>query len=137
MTNYPIQQTIAEEAYLVREVSLPIYESKGWLKFLGILSIIGGAIQALSLFGIVVAWLPIWMGVVLYQAASNIEAAHSSGQRSAVIAALNNLKTYFIINGILLLIGIVLVVLFICLGIVLPLVFGLSILPFLDPSYYY
>ena len=32
---------------------------KGWLKFLGILTIIAGALQVLTIVGIVFAWLPI------------------------------------------------------------------------------
>ncbi|MFO7651171.1 MAG: DUF5362 family protein, partial [bacterium] len=42
----------------------------GWLKFFGIVTIIAGALNALSLVGILWAWLPIWLGVLLVQAGS-------------------------------------------------------------------
>ena len=42
----------------------------GWMKFIGIMTIIGGCFQALTIFGLVIAWLPIWMGVVLTKAGS-------------------------------------------------------------------
>jgi hypothetical protein len=47
---------------LIQVLSMPIYQARGWLKFLGVLSFIGGIFQALSIVGIVIAWLPIWMG---------------------------------------------------------------------------
>ncbi len=40
------------------------------MKFMGIMTIIGGGLQALSIVGLLVAWLPIWMGVVLTKAGS-------------------------------------------------------------------
>ncbi|NIW79677.1 MAG: hypothetical protein GWN16_09545, partial [Calditrichae bacterium] len=39
-----------------------------WLKFLGIVSIISGAVVAITIVGIIIAWLPIWLGVLLFQA---------------------------------------------------------------------
>jgi hypothetical protein len=59
------------DALAVRELSVPLFQAKGWLKFLGILSIIGGVFQALTIVGIIYAWIPIWSGVLLHQAGSN------------------------------------------------------------------
>jgi hypothetical protein len=67
---------------MVRELSNPIYQARGWLKFLGVLSIIGGIVQALSIVGIIIAWLPIWMGVLMFQAGSSIDAAGQGGINS-------------------------------------------------------
>ena len=47
---------------------VPAYESKGWLKLLGAVAIIIGGIHALSIIGIVIAWLYIWVGILLWQA---------------------------------------------------------------------
>jgi hypothetical protein len=34
----------------------------GWMKFLGVVSILEGALAVLTLWGILFAWLPIWPG---------------------------------------------------------------------------
>lgn len=96
-----------DPAATIREVGFPIYQSKGWLKFLGILSIIQGIMVALTIIGIIIAWLPIWIGVVLYQSATTVEAAHVSGDKLMLFRALDKLKLYFTIQGIMTLIGIV------------------------------
>jgi hypothetical protein len=73
-TPYIVQPVPApQDNRMVQELSVPIYQARGWLKFLGVLSIMSGVGQALSLVGILVAWLPIWMGVLMFQAGSNIE----------------------------------------------------------------
>jgi hypothetical protein len=100
------------EENTVREVSLPLYGSKGWIKFLGILMIIYGVLVALSIVGIIIAWLPIWLGVLLSKTANNIERAHLSGDKMAMIKAQNSLNTYFTVYGVLALIGIILTGLF-------------------------
>ena len=91
----------------VRELGLPLYQSKGWLKFLGILSILQGILAAVTIFGIIVAWLPIWIGVLLYQSASAIETAHVTGNQTMLTQALSKLKLYFTIQGIMTLIGLI------------------------------
>ena len=101
------------ETQLVRELSLPLYQGKGWMQFLGVLSIIAGALQALTIIGIVVAWLPIWMGILLYQSASAIDEARESGRKDAMLNSLGRIKTYFTIMGVLTLIWIVLGIIFV------------------------
>ena len=92
---------------LVREVSAPLFAAKGWMKFLGVLMIIYGIITALTIVGIIICWLPIWIGVLLFQAAASAEAAQAGGNKMELYAALSKLKTYFTIYGVLALIGIV------------------------------
>ncbi len=38
----------------VQQLSLPIFQARGWLKFLGVISIISGVGSALSIVGILV-----------------------------------------------------------------------------------
>lgn len=101
------------ESDFVREAALPLYQSRGWLKFVGIMMILGGIPSALALVGII----PIWQGVLLLQAASSIETAANTGQRYAFNSAMSNIKTFFIVNGILMLVGIVVGLLMACLWI--------------------
>ena len=100
------------EENTVREVSLPLYGSKGWVKFLGVLMIIYGVLVALSIVGIIIAWLPIWLGILLVKTADSMQQAHLAGDKMAMIKAQNSLSTYFTVYGVLALIGILLVVLF-------------------------
>ncbi|HDO26608.1 MAG TPA: hypothetical protein ENH02_00685 [Bacteroidetes bacterium] len=104
------------ESNVIKEVSLPLFSSKGWIKLIGILMIIYGVFAALTLVGILVAWLPIWLGVLLMKVASAMEQARVTGNKELLIKAQNNLSTYFTIYGVLALIGIILAVVFIIVG---------------------
>ena len=95
------------EKNLVHEISNPIYQSKSWIKFLGILMLIYGIFVALSIVGIIIAWLPIWLGILLMQVASRIEQAQQMGDKVALIKAQNSLSTYFTVYGVLALIGLI------------------------------
>jgi hypothetical protein len=92
----------------IQDLSQPLASGKGWMKFVGIVFIIQGALTALTLVGIIIAWLPIWIGVLVMQSASAIERAQLSGDAVALKEALAKLRTYFVIQGVLMLVGIAL-----------------------------
>jgi hypothetical protein len=92
---------------LVQELSAPLAQSKGWIKLLGVMMIIYGVMIAVSVVGLIIAWLPIWIGVLLFQAASAVEQAQVDGDADAMLRAMGKLKTYFTISGVLMLIGII------------------------------
>ncbi len=119
---------VIPETHTVQELSEPIYQARGWLKFLGILSIISGIGMALSIAGIIVAWLPIWMGVLMFQAGSSIDSAGQFGDRFAFLRSMGSLKTYFVLQGVLTLLGILVTVSMLCILFILPLL-GLTIVP--------
>ncbi len=126
--NYIPPEPAPQDSQTIQELSVPIYQARGWLKFLGILSILGGIAQALSIVGIIVAWLPIWMGVVMFQAGSSIDSAGQFGDKYAFLRSLGSLKTYFVLQGVLTLIGIIIAVSMLCIMFVLPLL-GLTLIP--------
>ena len=126
----------SDDNRIVRELSVPIFQAKGWLKFLGILSIIGGVGQALTIVGILFAWLPIWMGVLMYQAGSNIESAAQFGDKFSFLRSLGSLKTYFVLQGVLTLIAIIISVGMLCIMFILPLL-GITLIPWQDLYYNY
>ena len=99
-----------EEQDLIREISLPIFQSKTWLKLLGVVMIIQGIITAFTIIGIVICWLPIWLGVLLFQAAGAVEGAQLNGSKMHLLMALSKIRMYFMINGVLMLIMIIFVV---------------------------
>lgn len=93
------------EHNLVKTLSLPLYQSRLWMKLIGVMMILYGILVALSIVGIIIAWLPIWMGILLFQAASAAEEAQLNENQADLLNAMNRLKTYFTIMGVLTLIG--------------------------------
>jgi Family of unknown function (DUF5362) len=90
----------------------PLASGKGWMKFVGIMFIVQGALTALTIVGILIAWLPIWTGVLLVQSAGALENAQLTGDAFALKESFAKLRTYFVIQGVLYLVGIVLMVLY-------------------------
>jgi hypothetical protein len=101
-----------DEQALIKEVSLPLYLSKGWLKFLGVMSIIWGALSAITVVGLVIAWLPIWQGILLFKAATAAENAQITGDKGQLMLSLQQFKTFFMIMGITIIVSIGLAVIF-------------------------
>jgi len=104
------------DAALVREISAPLFQAKGWMKFLGVLMIIGGILQAITIVGIIICWLPIWVGVLLLKAASGAELAQTGGSKHELIAAMSKIRTIFTIYGILALIAVIIGVIVMIVG---------------------
>ena len=102
-----MEETATEQNALIKEISMPLYQSKGWMKLIGVLSIVYGGLLALTIFGIIIAWVPIWMGIILYKSASTIEQAVHTGEKTYTLQSLQKLKTYFTIMGVVTLIGLI------------------------------
>lgn len=113
-------------ATAVEQILGPIFDGKFWMKLLGVLMIISGALQALSIVGIVVAWLPIWLGVLLFQAAGAAENAMVSGDLTEARRATEKLRLFFMIQGVLVLIFLIAFGLFVLLAGGLGVLGGLS-----------
>jgi hypothetical protein len=105
------------EQQLVKEMSAPLFAAKGWMKFLGVLMIIYGVILAITIVGLIICWLPIWIGIILFRAATAAEMAHVSGSKQEFYTALSKLKTYFTIYGVLALVGIVVTIIALITGV--------------------
>ena len=124
-TPYPSQPAATpQENQLIQQMSLPIYQARGWLKFLGVMTIIGGIPSVFVLVGI----LQIWIGILLFQAGSSLDSAGQFGDKFAFLRSMGNLKTYFLIQGILTLLGLVFAATILCITFVLPLL-GLTLIP--------
>jgi len=94
----------------VRELIEPLYRGRFWMQLIGIMLIVSGVITALSIIGIIIAWIPIWAGVVLMQAAGATQRAYSGEDLLEVKHALGRLRIYFTIFGVLLLIWLLLMI---------------------------
>ena len=97
----------ADRIALIQQISYPLYESRGWMKLVGVINIIIGVINALTIIGIIIAWLPIWQGILLFPSATAIEQAHETANEYELHRSLSKIKTYFIIMGVLTLLGII------------------------------
>lgn len=91
----------------VSRVIGPLDAAAGWMKLIGTVSIIYGVLTALSIVGLLIAWLPIWIGVLTRKAATQAQLAYASGDENAAIASTDSLRIIFKIQGILLLIGLI------------------------------
>ena len=91
----------------VSRVMSPLDASAGWMKLIGTVSIIYGVITALTIIGLLIAWLPIWMGILTRKAAVQAQLAYASGDENAAIASTDSLRTIFKVQGIILLIGLI------------------------------
>jgi len=101
----------------VQPMMEPLYRSKFWMQLIGVMMILSGVLTALSIIGIVIAWIPIWAGVVLMQAAGAVHRAYNSGEANEASYAMGKLRTYFTIFGVLMLIYIILFVIGMLFGI--------------------
>jgi hypothetical protein len=102
----PIRCAPAEMS-LVHYLDEPLYRAKGWIQLMGVLFILHGVLMALSLVGIILCWLPIWLGLTLMSAAKNIRAATEFNDQKFLRLALDKIGLYFKINGVLVVIGLV------------------------------
>ncbi len=92
-------------------------DMNGWIKFLAIFSIAIGVLYALSIFGIIIAWLPIWLGIILLKVANSCREV-ADGKVASLGNMFTSLKTFFIITGIFTIISMALsVIWFIIFGI--------------------
>ena len=110
---------IDDRSALVRDLVSPLANGKGWIKFLGIITIVGAALTVVGTFGVglLVAWLPIWMGVLLLQSGGALERAQTAGDEASMRLALGKMRTYFVIQGVLVVISIAFIVLAFMLGV--------------------
>ncbi|MFA7523270.1 MAG: DUF5362 family protein [Halothiobacillaceae bacterium] len=95
----------------------PLYRGKFWMQLIAVMMIIYGVLTALTIVGIIIAWIPIWGGVVLMQAAGAIQRAYNGNDASEVSQAMGKLRTYFTIFGVLTLIGLLVMIISMIFGI--------------------
>lgn len=100
-------QQSPKEDFALQEIKHIAVDMSGWLKFIGIAAIVYGALVALTIVGIIIAWLPIWIGILLYSAGNKAKDAHYTGNSMHLIEMMRKLKTFFVLQGVLLIIGLV------------------------------
>lgn len=109
MEQFDLQPSSEKE--LVREISHNLSSASGWMKFLGVIMIFYGILIAITIVGIIFAWLPIWMGILLFRAASQANYAINLGDKKSLKASLQYINNFFTINGILFIVMMLLTIL--------------------------
>jgi hypothetical protein len=104
----------------------PLYKANGWIKFVGVMSIIYGALMVLSIWGIIIAWLPIWLGIVLVSASNLLERSSRSHDEQALSESFEKIAKYFKLTGIFIIVGIVMAILGIIAAIMIPAIIGMQ-----------
>ncbi len=94
-----------EASDIVQDLQNSAVRMTGWLKFVGVVTIVSGGLAALSVVGIVFAWIPIWLGVLLMQAAARAENAKISEDPRELLQMFEKLRLYFLINGVMIILG--------------------------------
>ena len=97
---------------LVGQLRATVAGSATWMKLLGVLMIIDGIFMIITIVGILVCWLPIWLGVILFKAAGDAEAAQR-GASQMLLGYVQKMNRFFLISGILALIWLVFFLIFI------------------------
>ena len=87
-------------------IALPLYEAQRWIKFLGGVLFALGVAYALTIVGLVVAWLLLWLGVLLWQAGAELDRAFpgvpggAEGEEAPLAMAFVKLRRFFVVAGI-------------------------------------
>lgn len=76
-------------------------DMNGWIKFLGIAYIISGGVSIIFTLGIgiIIAWMPIWLGVILLKVANGSREV-AEGKVESLGNMFGSLKTFFILSGV-------------------------------------
>jgi hypothetical protein len=97
----------------IKRLASILAAGSGWMKFLAVFMFIGSGLDLIGSFGlaIVIIWIPIWMGVVLWSAGSKASLALATGSEADLAQALDKLRFFFKFYGILIIVAMVIVVL--------------------------
>jgi len=81
------------------KIAQPLYESRLWIRLFAACLIFYGALITVTGVGILVAWVPIWIGILLLLASRTIKTAYEKNDEQALMQSLARLKTIFTILG--------------------------------------
>lgn len=71
-----------------------------WMKILGVFFIVYGVIVCLTLIGLVIGWLPIWIGVLLFSSAKRLDVLKEYDSPEHAIESIEKISLFFKISAI-------------------------------------
>ena len=88
-----------------------LIENSFWLKIVGVFSILIGVFYCLTIVGLVIGWLPIWLGVLLWSSAKRLDAVKEFDEPKDAVESIEKISLFFKICGVVTLIyGVFLVI---------------------------
>lgn len=129
------EQGKADYASRIAQISATLHQSSGWMKLIAVITLLGIAFTLIhsiwtlgrfffslrwSLVSLALSIIPVWTSVLLFRAASHVSDAAATGNDQQLRLTLDQLRLYFKINGVLLLIGLVITVLGLLFGLPAP-----------------
>jgi hypothetical protein len=100
--NKPIEKDSREygsDEQLFARLIIPLQQSRFWIQLFAGCLIFYGALLTVTGLGILVAWLPMWIGVLLFMASKSIRRAYNENDANALISTITRFKTVFTILG--------------------------------------
>jgi type IV pilus assembly protein PilA len=89
------------EQETIKSLAATLASSSGWMRFFAIMMYIAGGLYVLTIWGVLIAWAPIWLGVIVWRAATRADAARASGRKEDLNGALDSVRLYYKLMGIL------------------------------------
>ena len=77
----------------------PLYQSRFWIRLFAGCLVFYGALLTVTGIGVLVAWIPMWIGVLLLLANKAIVTAYKKNDERALLQVTSRLKTIFSILG--------------------------------------
>jgi hypothetical protein len=90
---------------VIERVYQELSRASGWMKVMGILFIVSSILDAITIVGIIYAWLPIWMGVIVYQAGKAAQMASTNRDETKLVEVFSKIRLYFVISVITLIVA--------------------------------
>ena len=77
----------------------PLYQSLFWVRLFATCLVFYGALITVTGIGVLFAWVPIWIGMLLLLAAKAISLAYKENDQQAFMQFMSRLKTIFTLLG--------------------------------------
>ena len=83
----------------VSSLVTPLYKSLVWIRLFADCLIFYGALSTVTGVAVLVAWIPMWIGVLLFLTSRSISTAYKKNDDQALVQIISRLKTIFTILG--------------------------------------
>jgi hypothetical protein len=87
-----------------------VRSTSGWVSLLGWVTLIAGIGYAVTIVGLIIAWLPMWIGISLISAGSAGKRLAETGNPEDLVTYLAKIRVYFAAIGVILAMSLVVLV---------------------------
>lgn len=95
----PQLQSTQAQSLDIKKLVFPLYQSLLWMRLFAVCLIFFGALTTVTGIGVLIAWLPMWIGVILLLASKSIATAYNEENEQAFILSISRFKTIFVALG--------------------------------------